>query len=104
MNAISDDSDSDSDPREMLAAFERTHRGMTLADLPIEVTELPPVDGAHAWRFHPRFLTDPGPGPWDGEPDKLQWIDCGTGYDCLIVRAVHHGRLCRYVGLPPSHP
>lgn len=71
----------------------------------IDAVELPyDEDGVHAWRFNPRFLRDPGPGPWDAEPDKLQWIDEDSGYDCLIVRAVHHGALCGYVGLPPGHP
>ena len=41
--------------------------------------------------------------PWDGEPDKVQWIDPATGYDCLIVRN-HLGALCGYIGVPPSHP
>lgn len=44
-----------------------------------------------------------GPGPWDCEPDKVQWIDAATGLDCLIVRNPL-GALCGYVGLPPGHP
>lgn len=40
---------------------------------------------------------------WEGEPDKVQWIDPTTGYDCLIVRN-HLGALCGYVGVPPTHP
>lgn len=43
-----------------------------------------------------------GPGPWQDEPDKAQWIDPATGLDCLIVRN-HMGSLCGYVGLPPGH-
>lgn len=42
-------------------------------------------------------------GPWDKEPDKLQWQDPQTGLPCLIVRA-HHGALCGYVGVPEGHP
>ena len=42
-------------------------------------------------------------GPWDGEPDKAQWIDEATGFDCLMVRN-QFGALCGYVGLPPDHP
>lgn len=41
-------------------------------------------------------------GPWDGEPDKAQWIDAATDYDCLVVRS-HLGALCGYVGVPSSH-
>jgi hypothetical protein len=43
------------------------------------------------------------PGEWQGEPDKVQWIDDATGLDCLIVRN-RLGALCGYVGLPPGHP
>lgn len=44
-----------------------------------------------------------GPGPWQDEPDKAQWIDPATGLDCLLVRN-GGGALCGYVGLPPEHP
>jgi len=44
-----------------------------------------------------------GGGPWDDEPDKVQWIDKETDLDCLIVRN-RGGALCGYVGVPPSHP
>jgi hypothetical protein len=44
-----------------------------------------------------------GEGPWDGEPDKAQWVDPSTDLDCLIVRN-NLGALCGYVGLPPHHP
>lgn len=43
-----------------------------------------------------------GDGPWRSEPDKIQWIDEETGYDCLIVRGPL-GALCGYVGVPPEH-
>lgn len=42
-------------------------------------------------------------GPWDSEPDKLQWVDETTGLDCLIVRN-HCGALCGYVGIQEGHP
>ena len=41
-------------------------------------------------------------GEWDAEPDKVQWIDAATGFDCLIHRGPS-GALCGYVGLPPGH-
>jgi hypothetical protein len=43
-------------------------------------------------------------GPWDAEPDKVQWYDEATGFPCLIVRTPHHGALCGYVGVRPGHP
>lgn len=43
------------------------------------------------------------PGPWQDEPDKIQWINEATGFPCLIVRAPLHGALCGYVGVPDSH-
>lgn len=42
-------------------------------------------------------------GPWQGEPDKVQWVDEPTNLDCLIVRGPA-GALCGYVGVPESHP
>lgn len=42
-------------------------------------------------------------GPWDGEPDRMEWRDEATGLPCLIVRG-QVGALCGYVGVPPSHP
>lgn len=45
-----------------------------------------------------------GDGPWVSEPDKIQWIDATTGFDCLIVRSPAMGNLCGYVGVPPNHP
>ena len=47
--------------------------------------------------------TDLGEGPWNDEPDKVQWIDPVTDLDCLIVRNPM-GALCGYVGVPPGHP
>lgn len=44
-----------------------------------------------------------GPGEWQDEPDKVQWIDEATGLDCLIVRN-RGGALCGYVGIPDTHP
>lgn len=42
-------------------------------------------------------------GPWDSEPDKMQWRDEATGLACLIHRGPLGG-LCGYVGMPPRHP
>jgi hypothetical protein len=43
-------------------------------------------------------------GPWDNEPDRVEWRCEGTPrLPCLIVRGPH-GALCGYVGVPPGHP
>ena len=42
-------------------------------------------------------------GPWDTEPDKMQWRDKATGLPCLMVRGPM-GALCGYVGVSPGHP
>lgn len=44
-----------------------------------------------------------GPGPWQAEPDKVQWTDEATGIACLVVRN-EVGALCGYVGVPDGHP
>jgi hypothetical protein len=43
------------------------------------------------------------PGPWDDEPDKVQWEDEATGMPCLAVRN-RMGAWCGYVGVPQGHP
>lgn len=53
------------------------------------------------WNVHERI--DWPEGPWDDEPDKVQFADAETGYPCLIVRGIL-GNLCGYVGVPSSHP
>lgn len=40
-------------------------------------------------------------GPWDNEPDRLQWVT-HVGYHGLIVRN-QQGSLCGYLGVPPGH-
>lgn len=42
-------------------------------------------------------------GPWDDEPDKVQWVDAASDLDCLIVRGPM-GALCGYVGVSEGHP
>lgn len=42
-------------------------------------------------------------GPWDDEPDKIQWPDPVTGLPCLAVRS-SMGNWCGYVGVPEGHP
>lgn len=47
--------------------------------------------------------SDWGPGPWQDEPDKVQWVDEATDLDCLIHRGPMSA-LCGYVGVPNGHP
>lgn len=42
-------------------------------------------------------------GPWQTEPDKMQWTDEATGLPCLAKRN-QGGALCGYVGVPGGHP
>lgn len=43
-------------------------------------------------------------GPWDHEPDKVQWTDPITNLVCLAVRHETMGHWCGYVGVPEDHP
>lgn len=45
-----------------------------------------------------------GAGPWDDEPDSLDWTDEATGLLCYIVRNQHSGSLLGYVRVPTGHP
>lgn len=42
-----------------------------------------------------------GVGPWDTEPDRVEWTHAGL--PCLAVRN-HHGAWCGYAAVPPGHP
>lgn len=45
-----------------------------------------------------------GDGPWQDEPDKIQWTDAETGLPCLVKRHSSLGHLCGYVGVSEGHP
>lgn len=45
-----------------------------------------------------------GHGPWQEEPDKVQWKDEVTGLPCLAVRNPRCGHWCGYVGVAEGHP
>ena len=64
------------------------------AELPGE----PWPDETLAWRSNERRPY--GSGPWDSEPDKVQWR--AHGFACLIHRN-RVGALCGYVGVPEGH-
>ena len=44
-----------------------------------------------------------GPGPWDSEPDRLEWRT-EVGYPAIMRRVGYHGAWCGYVAVPPGHP
>lgn len=55
------------------------------------------------YQTNPKILREGWPeGPWNEEPDKIQFEDEATGYPCLIVRN-RMGALCGYVGVPAGH-
>lgn len=43
-----------------------------------------------------------GPGPWQTEPDRVEWEHAGL--PCLMVRHPAHGHWCGYAAVPPGHP
>ncbi len=45
-----------------------------------------------------------GDGPWQNEPDKVQWTDQDTRLPCLAVRNGRIGNWCGYVGVSNDHP
>lgn len=45
--------------------------------------------------------TDWPAGPWDGEPDRIEWRH--RGFPCLMLRNAYGG-WCGYVGVSPEHP
>jgi hypothetical protein len=47
---------------------------------------------------------DWGDGPWQHEPDKIQFDDEATGLPCIVRRSGMGGNLCGYVGVPEGHP
>jgi hypothetical protein len=42
-----------------------------------------------------------GDGPWQTEPDRVEWEHAGL--PCLALRN-HHGAWCGYAAVPPGHP
>lgn len=42
-----------------------------------------------------------GPGPWQTEPDRMDWIH--AGFSCFALRN-DFGIWCGYVGVPKEHP
>ncbi len=57
----------------------------------------------HVREYRTADKSEWGDGPWQNEPDKMQWVDEATGLPCLIVRN-RSGALCGYAGVPNTHP
>jgi hypothetical protein len=55
-----------------------------------------------SWRTMDK--SDWGDGPWQDEPDKMQWQDEASGLPCLAKRATQSGSWCGYVGVSEGHP
>lgn len=53
--------------------------------------------------YHTEDKSAWGDGPWQDEPDKIQYTDEATGLPCLVKRN-RMGALCGYVGVPNGHP
>lgn len=66
---------------------------MAVSKILRRMERLPNVESRDEWK----------PGPWDDEPDLVEWRHDESGYPCLIVRN-NFGALCGYVGVPPEHP
>jgi hypothetical protein len=43
-----------------------------------------------------------GPGPWQDEPDRVDFVHAGLA--CLALRHPDHGHWCCYVAVPREHP
>ncbi len=43
-----------------------------------------------------------GDGPWQTEPDRVEWEH--AGFPCLALRHDRSGHFCGYVAVPPGHP
>jgi hypothetical protein len=54
-------------------------------------------------RIERKWRDDLPEGPWNDEPDKVQWPDTRTGLPCMIRRGPL-GQWCGYVGVDESHP
>ena len=53
-------------------------------------------------KYRDHIPADDG-GPWDDEPDFIQWIDPTTTYQCMMKRG-YSGGWCGYVCVPRDHP
>jgi hypothetical protein len=71
-------------------------------EIPANIVSTAIPETVKAW-WMPAEKTEYPDGPWQGEPDKVQWVDRATRLPCLIVRGPV-GALCGYAGVTPGHP
>lgn len=57
----------------------------------VEAIQQPVIDKS-AW----------GPGPWQEEPDRVDFVH--AGFACMALRHDTSGNWCGYVGVPREHP
>lgn len=67
--------------------------GATLIDWKLTPEGYERRDGWRQW----------GPGPWENEPDRIEWRTPGSKLPRLAIRGPL-GSWCGYVGLPEDHP
>lgn len=74
------------------------------------------MNDEQTWTFLERPVKLWGPGPWQDEPDRIEWVSA-AGYVCLMLRQIgdeedakiyggpgYSGHWCGYVGVPEDHP
>lgn len=93
-------------------ASEYVSSGPGARDAKIWSCELPP--GAKAtsnwrelWKERGDALGGPetwGEGPWQGEPDRVEWRNPAMPGIVMLTQRNGHGAWCGYVGVPPGHP
>lgn len=71
---------------------------------------LPPGATLVEWKLTPEIYEKArpkwrqwGPGPWEAEPDRIEWRIEGSKLPRLAIRGPL-GAWCGYVGLPEGHP
>ena len=60
------------------------------------------------WKLTPEVHADEnwrqwGPGPWENEPDRIEWRSPGSSLPRMALRGPM-GSWCGYVGVPEGHP
>lgn len=62
-----------------------------------------PLDPKRDWGLWNPPRSQWGDGPWQTEPDLVEWREDGIPYPLIIIRGMP-GAWCGYAGLPPGHP
>jgi hypothetical protein len=62
-----------------------------------------PLDRETDWGLWNPPRSQWGDGPWQTEPDLVEWREDGVPYPLMMIRGMQ-GAWCGYAGLPPGHP